>query len=170
MRNLIATTILLAAAVPAAAHVGLAQREATIGSTYRATLVVGHGCEGATTTEIRVEIPEGFYNVRAMPKPGWKLEMTTGAYDKPFDNHGTRMTEGVRQITWSGGEVPDSQFDEFVFRGTFGGDLEADSNFYFPVIQTCGDTEAAWTDISGDKGAENPAPSVTIQPEAAHRH
>ena len=75
MRQLISAAVLLAAVAPAAAHVGLAQREATVGSTYRAALVVGHGCDGATTTQIRVEIPEGFYNVRPMPKPGWTLEM-----------------------------------------------------------------------------------------------
>ena len=139
MRLLLTAAVLLAAAVPAAAPGGLAQREATIGSTYRATLVVGHGCDGAATTQIRVEIPEGFYNVRPMPKPGWTLEMKTGAYEKPFDNHGTQMTEGVREITWSGGELPDSQFDEFVFRGTFGGDLQAGGRFHFPVTQACGD-------------------------------
>jgi uncharacterized protein YcnI len=170
MRQLMVATFLLAAAVPAAAHVGLAQREAAIGSTYRATLVLGHGCDGAATTRLRVEIPEGFYNVRPMPKPGWTVETTRGPYARPFDNHGTQMTEGVREITWSGGELPDSQFDEFVFRGTFGGDLATGARFHFPVVQTCGGSEAAWSDTSDAKGVEYPAPAVTLQPAKGHGH
>ena len=170
MRQLSMAAVLLAAAAPAAAHVGLAQREATIGSTYRAALVVGLGCDGATTTQIRVEIPEGFYNVRPMPKPGWTLEMKTGPYQKPFDNHGTAMTEGVRAITWSGGELPDSQFDEFVFRGAFGRDLPSESKFHFPVTQSCGDRQDAWTNTSGAEGVEYPAPAVTLQPAKGHGH
>ena len=170
MRHLMTVTILLAAAVPAAAHIGQAQREAAVGSTYRATLVVGHGCEGATTTEIRVEVPEGFYNVRAMPKTGWQLETRNGPYEKPFNNHGTEMTEGVREIIWSEGELPDSQFDEFIFRGTFGADLKAATRFHFPVVQKCGDKQDAWIDASGAEGVEYPAPAVTLRPSKGHGH
>jgi len=169
MRFAIASALLLGLAGPALAHVGLAEREASIGSTYKATLVVGHGCSGAATTEIRVRIPEGFYNVRPMPKPGWKLETVAGPYQTPFDNHGTVVNEGVTEITWSGGELPDSQFDEFVFRGTFGSGLESGGQFHFPVLQKCGDKEDAWIDTSGD-AAENPAPEVILKPPAGHQH
>lgn len=157
---------------PAAAHITLATAEATVGSTFRAVLVVGHGCAGAATTAIRVQIPEGFYNVKPMPKAGWQLETVTNAYATPFDNHGTTLTEGVTEISWSGGELPDAYFDEFVFRGTFGAALEADSTFYFPVLQICGDKEDAWIDTSGNPDAEMPAPSVTLtEPQAsAHHH
>jgi periplasmic copper chaperone A len=165
VRQLLASTALFASlASPALAHIGLAESEAAIGSTFRATLVVAHGCAGAGTTQVRVQIPEGFYNVRAMPKAGWTLEVVTEAYDQPFENHGTTLTEGVKEITWSGGELPDSQFDEFVFRGTFGTNLEAGASFYFPVLQGCGDVEDAWIDTSGDEGAEYPAPAIKLQP------
>lgn len=170
MRYLIASAIVLGLAGPAFAHVGLAQSEAPVGSTFRGTLVVGHGCSGAATTEIRVQIPEGFYNVRPMPKAGWKLETVTGPYQTPFETHGTVIKEGVTEIIWSGGELPDSQFDEFAFRGSFGAGLDAGSKFHFPVLQKCGDKEDAWIDTSGDEAAENPAPAVTLQPAAAHQH
>lgn len=155
---------------PAAAHITLASKEAVIGSTFKAVLVASHGCSGAATTAIRVQIPEGFYNVKPMPKAGWELETVTGPYAAPFENHGTTLTEGVTEISWSGGELPDAYFDEFVFRGTFGGTLEAGSTFYFPVIQICGDTEDAWIDTSGDPEAEMPAPSVTLMPAEASEH
>ena len=167
---LISAVLIGAMANPAMAHIGLAQGEAVVGSTFRATLVVGHGCAGAGTTQVKVQIPEGFYNVRPMPKAGWQLEIETGTYEHPFENHGTTLTEGVKVITWSGGELPDSQFDEFVFRGTFGADLEAGTKFYFPVLQQCGDVEDAWIDTGGDEDAEYPAPAVELSPASGHSH
>jgi uncharacterized protein YcnI len=41
----------------AAAHVTLEQEEAAANSTYKAVLRVGHGCEGAATNTLRVQIP-----------------------------------------------------------------------------------------------------------------
>lgn len=160
-------TLMLAS--PAFAHITLAEKDAQAGSSYRAVLVVGHGCAGEPTTAIRVQIPDGLYNVKPMPKPGWELETVIGAYDTPFENHGTQMTEGVREITWSGGSLPDDQFDEFTFRGTFGGDLEA-GTVHFPVLQQCGELEDAWIDTSGDADAEFPAPAVNLQPGGGDHH
>jgi uncharacterized protein YcnI len=155
---------------PASAHITLASTEAPAGSTFKAVLVVGHGCGGAATTQLRVQIPEGFYNVKPMPKPGWQLETVTGPYATPFDSHGTSLTQGVTEISWSGGELPDAWFDEFTFRGTFGSDLASGTVFYFPVIQVCGDKEDAWIDTSGDENAEMPAPAVTLMPAAPAEH
>lgn len=169
-RVVISAAMLWMLAGPAAAHIGLSEGSAVVGSTFRASLVVAHGCGGAATTQVRVQIPEGFYNVRPMPKPGWQLEVVTGPYEQPFANHGTTLTEGVKEIKWSGGQLPDSQFDEFVFRGTFGSDLEAGTRFYFPVLQQCGDKEDAWID-TGDGEAEFPAPSVQLEPATdGHGH
>jgi uncharacterized protein YcnI len=165
-----ATAILMTLATPALAHITLATTEAEAGTTFRAILVVGHGCDGEATTSVRVQIPEGFYNVKPMPKAGWELQSVTGPYAKPFMNHGTELTEGVTEITWSGGTLPDSQFDEFTFRGTFGSDLAAGSAFYFPVIQHCGDKESPWIDTSGDEDAEAPAPGVVMKAGSGEHH
>ncbi|GGD37821.1 hypothetical protein GCM10011335_45690 [Aureimonas glaciei] len=57
--------LLAAAAMTAAltgqalAHVSIEPTEAPSESTYKGVLKVGHGCEGAATTSIRVQIPEG---------------------------------------------------------------------------------------------------------------
>ncbi len=169
----LATATLLAGAVPAHAHIVLQTQEAEIGKTFRAVLVVGHGCGDAATTAVRVQIPEGFYNVKPMLKAGWTVETVTGPYETPFENHGSTLEEGVKEISWSGGELPNDFFDEFVFRGTFGADVSTDQPFYFPVIQSCGDAEDAWIDTSGDHHAEFPAPSVTLspaEPSDGHHH
>lgn len=156
-------------ATPAFAHISLAEKEAEAGSTFRAVLVVGHGCAGEATTAVRVQVPDGFYNVKPMPKPGWELETSIGPYDQPFENHGTQLTEGVKEVRWSGGNLPDDQFDEFTLRGTFGGDV--DGAVHFPVLQECGDTEDAWIDTSGEHDAEFPAPAVNVVPASGgHSH
>ena len=163
-------TTVLALSSPAMAHIVLQVKEAQVAAAYRAVLVVGHGCGEQPTTGVRVQVPEGFYNVKPLPKAGWTIETVTGPYETPFLNHGTEITEGVKEISWSGGSLPNDFFDEFTFRGTFGADLVADSTFYFPVIQTCGTLEDAWIDQSGEDDVEFPAPSVTLSPAAEHAH
>lgn len=165
-----AGTTMLALSGPAMAHIVLQVKDAQVGAAYRAVLVVGHGCGEEATTGVRVQVPEGFYNVKPLPKPGWTIETVTGPYETPFLNHGTEITEGVTEISWTGGNLPNDFFDEFTFRGTFGGALEEGSTFHFPVIQTCGSLEDAWIDQSGGDDVEFPAPSVTLSPAAGHAH
>lgn len=165
-RASIAAATLAALSVPAFAHVTLEVQEAAIGSTYKAILRVPHGCGTEATNVVRVQIPEGFFAVKPMPKAGWKLETVTGAYSGSYDNHGTTVTEGVTEIIWSDGELPNDFYDEFVFRGTFAGSLEP-GKFYFPAIQECATGEADWLNVSGAEGGGEPAPSLTLVPAAA---
>src|SRR5690606_11590740 len=105
-RAALAATIFSSITVPAFAHVTLQVSEAAIGSSYRAVLQVPHGCGEEATNVVRVQIPEGFFNVKPMPKAGWTLETVVGPYEGSYDNHGTQMTEGVVEIVWSGGDLP----------------------------------------------------------------
>ncbi len=148
------------AATPAFAHVTLETQEAAIGSTYKAVLRVPHGCGTEATIAIHVQIPEGFFAVKPMPHAGWDLKTVTGPYANSYDSNGTKVTEGVKEIIWSGGNLPNEFYDEFVFRGTFAGSLE-EGPFYFPVVQTCAKGENAWIDTSGSEAGE-PAPNVTL--------
>jgi len=156
-------------AAPAFAHATLEVQEAQIGATYKAVLRVPHGCGTEATNVVRVQIPEGFYNVKPMPKAGWTLETVTGPYAQAYDNHGTQLTEGVKEIVWKDGNLPNEWYDEFVFRGTFAGSLQP-GKFYFPAIQECANGEEAWIDVTGDENAEMPAPSLDLVEGAAHGH
>ena len=166
----LAVALLPALSAPSFAHVTLEVQEAKIGSTYKAVLRIPHGCGIEATHTVRVQIPEGFYNVKPQPKAGWTLETVTGPYEKGFENHGTTLTEGVKEIVWSEGNLPNEWYDEFVFRGTFAGDLP-EGVFWFPAVQECANGEEAWIDVSGDDGAEMPAPHLTLtsaDPASAH--
>lgn len=159
----IVAATLSAFAAPAFAHATLEVQEATIGAGYKAVLRVPHGCGPEATHTVRVQIPEGFFAVKPMPKAGWDLETVTGEYENTYVNHGTEVTEGVVEIVWSNGNLPNEWYDEFVFRGTFADSLE-EGPFYFPAIQECENGEEAWIDTSGEPGASHPAPKLTLVP------
>ena len=148
-------------AVPAFAHSTLEVQEAQIGASYKAVLRVPHGCGTEATNVVRVQIPEGFYNVKPMPKAGWTLETVTGPYEQSYDNHGTQLTEGVKEIVWKDGNLPNEWYDEFVFRGTYAGSLTP-GKFYFPAIQECANGEEAWVNVTGAADGGEPAPSLEL--------
>jgi len=169
LKSLLPTAALAAISVaPAFAHVTLETQEAKVGSTYKAVFRVPHGCEGAATLKVRLQIPEGFIAVKPMPKAGWTLEITKGAYAKSYDHHGTPMTEGVKEVVWTG-SLPDEHYDEFVVRGTLAGDFAADTMLYFPIVQECADTAERWIEIpEAGKSADDyefPAPGLKILPK-----
>lgn len=157
-----AAALAIAVSAPADAHITLEKQEAEVGSTYRAVLRVPHGCGEEASHTIRVQIPDGFYNVKPMPHAGWTLETVIGPYATPFDSFGTILTEGVREVIWSGGNLPNEFYDEFIFRGTFGAEVVADTAYYFPTVQECASAEDAWIDTSGAEEAERPAPSLML--------
>lgn len=148
------------------AHVTLATKETAANSTYKAVLQVPHGCEGAATTTVRVQIPEGVIAVKPMPKAGWTLTTTKGAYAKPYQNHGQTVTEGVKEVVWSGGNLSDEYYDEFTFTALLATDGGAAKAVYFPTVQQCTKGEAAWTEIpaagQSPHDLKRPAPGVRI--------
>jgi periplasmic copper chaperone A len=153
--------------IPAAsAHVSLVNKETAPNSSYRAVLQVPHGCEGAATTAVRVQIPDGVIGAKPMPKAGWTLTTTSGPYAKPYENHGRTVTEGVKEIVWSGGSLADDHFDEFTFTATIATDGGPAKVVYFPTVQQCTKGEAAWTEIpqagQSSRDLKKPAPSLRI--------
>lgn len=169
-RAALAAALLLSAS-PAFAHVSLEMGAAPVGSTYKAVLRVPHGCDGNATTSVRVQVPEGVLSVKPMPKAGWELSTVKGPYKSTYELYGSKVSEGVTEITWSGGNLPDDFYDEFVFRGSLASTLEAGTTLYFPVIQTCTTGEEAWIEIPVDGQGEPdlPAPGLELTaPGAAH--
>lgn len=160
-----------ALAAPAAAHVTLETREAPAASTYKAVLRVGHGCEGAATTTLRVQIPEGVIATKPMPKAGWTLTTKEANYAKPYKYYEQTLTHGVVEIIWSGGDLPDAWYDEFVFRARLP-DAEPGTVVYFPVVQECPKGVNRWIEIpeagKSPDDYKEPAPGVTLTPKRGH--
>ena len=167
---LAAAAALFATTGTAFAHVTLETEEAAVGSTYKAVFRVPHGCEGKATVAVRVKMPEGFIAARPMPKPGWELKTVKGKYAKAYMLYGEAVTEGVQEIDWIGGNLPDDFYDEFVLRGTLAADLTAGGMLYFPVVQECeGGAVERWIEIpqagQSEEDLETPAPGVRLLPK-----
>jgi periplasmic copper chaperone A len=160
---------ILLAASPALAHVELETDMAPAASHYKAVLMVPHGCAGAATVGLRVKIPEGVIKAKPMPKPGWKVETVVEKLAEPVDYYGTKLTEDVREIRWSGGNLPDAFYDEFVFVAKLPD--KPNSVVYFPAIQECAQGETRWIEIptagQSSEDLPHPAPALKLGPKGA---
>jgi uncharacterized protein YcnI len=163
-----AAAIACLSATAAFAHITLETQKAPINAGYKAVMRVGHGCEGAASLKIRVQIPEGVIAVKPMPKPGWELDTVEAPYKQSYDYYGTPMTQGVREIVWTG-KLLDKHYDEFVFRAQLTGGLKPDTMLYFPTVQECeGGKVDRWIEIPAEgKSADDykyPAPGLRLLP------
>jgi periplasmic copper chaperone A len=169
LRQLLLGAVGAIALVCPALAVTLENREANVGAGYKAVLRVPHGCEGTATTSVRVRIPDGVIGVKPMPKPGWTLTTVTGKYPKTYNLFHAKVSEGVTEIAWSGGKLPDPYYDEFVFQANLTDDLTAGKVLYFPVVQECEKGVHRWIEIPAEgKGAgdyREPAPGLKLLPK-----
>jgi periplasmic copper chaperone A len=170
IRLFVAIAAGLLAASSARAHILLDSKEAAVGADYKAVFVVPHGCARSATVKLRVQIPEGVIVAEALPKPGWTVETIKGKYAADYDYHGAKASEGVKEVPWSGGKVPDKSREEFVI-GTFLTDhLKPNTTLYFPVVQECEQGISRWIEIPSDGTAHShegkwPAPGVKLTPK-----
>ncbi len=164
-RGALGATAFLLLAAPAFAHATLETSEARAGASYKAVIRIPHGCDGQATEVLTVSIPDGLLDVKPMPKPGWTLEIRTGALSGSFTVAGKPVTEGVREIVWRGGHLADAHYDEFVFRGRFDASL-AGRAVPIPIVQTCASATVSWTDVAAPgqdpHALASPAPVVRI--------
>src|SRR5438094_337046 len=113
MSTILFASLAAALAAPAAqAHITLEQSSAPAGAYQKLTFRVGHGCDGSATNGITVVLPEGVNGAKPMPKAGWTIATTDGKLDAPAMAHGAAVTSAVREVSWKGGPLPDSQYDE----------------------------------------------------------
>jgi uncharacterized protein YcnI len=151
---------------PAFAHVTLEQGEAAVGAPYKAVLQVPHGCNGSATTALRVRIPEGVLDVKPMPKPGWTIKIIKGKYAKPHKLYEAQVSAGVTELDWTGGNLPDDYYDEFVFQSFLATDLQPGQTIYFPVVQQCENGIHRWIEIpTPGSDYPEPAPGLKLVPK-----
>lgn len=132
--------ILALVALPGAAfaHVTATPNVVETGARPQVSFRVGHGCEGAATTALRIDIPAGVEEARPRALAGWKLEI---AKDK--DGHATA-------VTWRG-RLPDDQFEAFEisFRAP-----DKEAKLTFAALQSCGAKHAEWSPTITVKAAQ----------------
>ena len=176
--RLFAAACLLCLGTASFAHVVLQDGAAAANTSYRATFRVGHGCDGQSTTAMRVTIPAGFNGAQPMPKAGWTLSTKIGPLAAPYESHGKKYTEGVLEITWTANgpdnALPADYYDEFVLRGTT---PAKPGPVWFKVLQSCAKGANDWAEVpasgTSTKGLKSPAALMEVldvQSSNAHAH
>ncbi|WP_375760784.1 YcnI family protein [Corallococcus exercitus] len=139
------------------------------GATFEADFTVSHGCDGADTYKMRVEIPEGVTGVRPVDSVFGKAEVEKDA------------AGNVKAVTWTRptGEVKAADTHFFHLRLRMKLPAKPFTTVFFPTTQTCRtpagvETVVEWSSTAGgehshdgDAGtapSENPAPSLYLLP------
>lgn len=153
----------------AKAHITLEYGVANAGSSYKATLRVGHGCGESPTHEIAVTIPPGVEDAKPMPKAGWTIAIEREKLAQPRDDHGKPITDAVRRIRWTANTpadaLPGNFYDEFVLQARLPGQAGV---LYWPVAQVCETGRMDWAEVpvAGQKlhDLKSPAPALELLP------
>jgi periplasmic copper chaperone A len=155
-------------ATPACAHVTLEGRQAAIGSPYKAIFVVPHGCSGSATVKLRVQIPPGVIVTAAKATTGWEATTVSGQYPAELEFDGKNVSEGITEVDWSGGKLPDKTRETFVIETFLTKSLKPNTTLYFPVVQECEQGVSRWIEIPADADHPHdkkwPAPGVKLLP------
>ncbi|MBX3535441.1 MAG: YcnI family protein [Xanthobacteraceae bacterium] len=157
----------IAGTVAASSHPTLTQKSASADSYFRATFTVPHGCDGAATTKVSIWLPENIIQAKPQSKAGWKIEIVRVKLDKEVQGfHGAKITHRVAKVIFSGGNLPDDQFDEFTLSMKLPKEPGA---LYFPVEQACGEKVRAWNEIPSPSeklhDLDSPAAALTVTPK-----
>jgi uncharacterized protein YcnI len=134
---------MLAVSAPAWAHVVVSPEEVTAGDYETLTVSVPTEKE-IPTTEIRVEVPEGFLLSGVQPVPGW---------EHTFEEDGGVVTA----VTFSGGEIRPREFQQFLVQAQA---PEEPGEYPWKAFQTYKDGSVVeWT---GAPDSEEPASVVEV--------
>ncbi len=153
LRNLVpsAAVLLAALALPGAAgaHVELSPSKAPAGKPVNLAFEIGHGCDGAATTSLVVQVPSGATDLSAKSVDGWRVKTNPS------------------RLIWTGGPLADHDHQSFPFKATLHG--KKGDRVLFKAIQGCeGGAETAWISVGGGSSeTDNPAPALTLTSTAA---
>ena len=157
------------------AHIVLTEPQAVAGSYYKAMLRVGHGCNGAPTHGLVVQVPAGFEGAKPQPKVGWTIATRKAQLTEPYSSHGKTVTDDVVELRWTvthkDNVLPDDQFDEFAFMGRL---PDQAGPLWVKVLQLCENSQNDWSDIpnqgTSTRGLKSPAALLDVQAAPKHEH
>jgi uncharacterized protein YcnI len=168
----VSTVVALAAigfAAPALAHVEVSGTDTTQGGYGVATFRVPSESDTASTTELRVTLPDDtpILSASVQPKPGWTATVTKKNLATPQkDDDGNTVNQYVSVVDWKADNpqaaIPPNQFDEFNLSV---GPLPKAASVSFPALQTYSDGSTVnWNEkaAEGQPEPEHPAPVLTL--------
>lgn len=170
-----ALTLVWACNASVQAHIALAESRLVAGTYQKLALRVGHGCNGAATTGLTVQIPAGFQGAKPQPKAGWSIATRKAKLITPYNSHGKTVIDDVVELRWTAANqeaaLPDEQFDEFAFMGRL---PDQPGPLWVKVLQTCDKGHNDWSEIpaqgTSTRGLKSPAVLLDVQPAPTHEH
>jgi uncharacterized protein YcnI len=164
MKKTMLFALMLAAVFPAAAagHVTANPSEAPANGFAMVSFRVPHGCDDSATTSLTVRIPAGVSSVTPEAVPGWEVTTEEGPLPEPIESEGETVTEGVTEVTWTGGPLSAHQFTDFGLSMRMPD--RPGETIYFPAVQRCEQGSTGWVQIpvEGQPEPDTPAPGVTL--------
>jgi uncharacterized protein YcnI len=138
-----ATVAGLLIAAPAFAHIHADPAEVQGGTEATVGFTVEHGCKTSPTTELEIQMPDGFTAIKGIDVAGF-----------------TATVKG-QVVTFAGGTLPDGT--EQAFQVSFTAPDEP-GEVPVKIIQTCEEGSTNWIEVQADGQAEpeHPAPVLTI--------
>lgn len=174
MKAAIAAAAAIALLLPAAAqaHVTVQPTEVPAGSFSRVDVRVPNEEDGAATTKVEVEMPEGFIFASYEPVPGWNVKVKNETLDEPVEAYGESYDTQVGTITWTAASDADGiqsgQFQDFGLSVGIPDQYKEGDVLSFPAIQTYSNGDVVrWI---GDPESEEPAAQVTLTAAAEDHH
>ncbi len=144
----------------ARAHVSVASGAAVANITQEVRFGVGHGCAGADTYRVDIEIPEGVTSIRPLTSDFGQVDVVTDAAGL------------IVMVSWQKPEAAilpaDTQYYELTVR--LKPPNEPFSTLYFPTHQTCRaadgeETVVDWVGLDENEGTDvEPAPTLPLVP------
>jgi uncharacterized protein YcnI len=133
------------------AHVRLEKDQAAAGEVYIARFDVAHGCHGAPTKSLTIDLPPGVSDVKPQAKPGWSVTI------KP-------IALGGEAVTFRGELAPHE-------KATFAIVMHLPDKpglLAFPVAQVCPHETIEWSQIASPvtplETLKHPAPVLMVAP------
>jgi periplasmic copper chaperone A len=136
---------------PAAAHVAVVSSSGEAGSSAVLRFSTDHGCAGAATTGLTVQLPDGVTAVVPRTTEAWEGVAREGVLELRAT---TPVVEGDRVAAEVEVRLP-----------------EQTGTLVFPTIQRCeGGAEQAWLEVGEDPATlELPAPTLVVAGEVGDR-
>ena len=107
-------------------------------------------------------------SARATARPSVKAAAPTSRVPvaKTYKLYGTDVKSGVTEVDFTGGNLPDAWYDEFVVTGTIADSFKPGDVVYFPVVQECGPAATRWIEIPSSSqkvdDLKHPAPHLNV--------
>lgn len=153
---------------PAWAHVTVQPGTVEGGGFSVVTFRVPTERDDASTTKVRVLLPEDqpVGSVSTTPLPGWKVTTKSRTLEEPIDVFGAEVDSVVAEVTWTatGPGVGPHQFQDFDLSL---GPLPESGEMVFGAIQTYSSGDVVeWNEVAVDDSVEpeHPAPVLTVTP------